>query len=260
MKLLTNFLLFSFFLLGCTTTTTSTTTTGSNNREEPWEPEKRAGIHVQLARGYMEVRKNNIALEELDRALELSPNHVEGNHVMGVLQQKLGNSSRAESYFRLALLTQPQNFSVNMDFGSLLCTMGKEQEAMEQFRRALAEPFNRQFAVIYLRAGSCMFLHNKLVTAEENFRKALALEPKLAPALYNMAQVQYKKRNYLSARAYIERYLELGRDEPGSLIQAIKIERQLGAKDAVEKYSMRLRRKYPHSKEAKSLNRNSKKK
>ena len=254
MKLLLILFFMPFFLLGCTTTTTSSTENGPKEKEEPWEPEKRAGVHVQLARGYMEVRKNSIALTELERALEISPSHIEANHVMAVLQQKMGHPGRAESYFRAALATKPNNYSVNMDFGSYLCTHKKEQEAMDQFQRALVGPFNRQLAVVYLRIGSCMLLHNKLTTADENFRKALAIQPKLGPALYNMAQVQYKSRSYLSARAFIERYFGTGNVNPQSLLLAVKIEQQLGAMDLKEKYSGRLRREFPQSKEAQSLN------
>jgi len=246
----------SLLLIGCTTTTTTTikdTAQPEQVKDEPWEPDKRAGVHVQLARGYMEIRKNDVALVELDQALEISPNHVDANHVMAVLQQKLGNSGRAENYFRTALVTKPNNFSVNMDFGSFLCTNGKEQEAMQQFQRALADPFNRQLATVYLRSGSCMLMHNKLTSAEEYFRKALGLQPKLGPALFNMAQLQYKRHNYMSARAYIERYLDLGRDDPRSLMQAINVEKQLGDAVAAEKYAKRLRQKFPNSKEAQSL-------
>ena len=65
-----------------------------------------------------------------------------------------------------------------------------------------------------------------------------------------MSQISYEKANYLSARAYLQRYLEISRHTSTSLWLGIKIERELGDKDALSSYILSLKNNFPDSIEA----------
>jgi type IV pilus assembly protein PilF len=65
-----------------------------------------------------------------------------------------------------------------------------------------------------------------------------------------MAQLSFGNKNYLSARAHLQRYLAVSRHSPVSLWLGIKIEKKLGNKDALSSYAMSLRNNYPDSREA----------
>ncbi|MEE9575548.1 MAG: type IV pilus biogenesis/stability protein PilW, partial [Gammaproteobacteria bacterium] len=60
----------------------------------------------------------------------------------------------------------------------------------------------------------------------------------------------YSNANYLSARAYLQRYLEISAHTARSLWLGINIETELGDKDALSSYELLLKNKFPTSKEA----------
>ena len=57
-------------------------------------------------------------------------------------------------------------------------------------------------------------------------------------------------RAVLSARAYLQRFLEVSKHTAASLWMGIRIERQLGDKDAIASYKLALRNNFPDSNEA----------
>ena len=93
----------------------------------------------------------------------------------------------------------------------------------------------------------------KLDTAETYFRNALERNPRIAIALLQMAEISYATDNYLSARGYLQRYLEISTHTAKSLWLGIQIENELGDKDALSSYKLLLKNKFPDSKEAKLL-------
>jgi type IV pilus assembly protein PilF len=69
-----------------------------------------------------------------------------------------------------------------------------------------------------------------------------------------MAELSYDQGEYISARGYLQRYLELTTHTPKSLWLGIRIEQELGDKNAVSSYALLLRNNYPDTKEAALLN------
>lgn len=214
--------------------------------------EKRAELHAQLAAGYMQRNQYDVALEELKFALSIDSNNASANHVMAVLQSRLNNDDSADGYFRRAIGARKDYAQAQHDYGVFLCARGEYKEAFRWFRRVLQNPLYRNPELINLHAGECLLNQPNpdLSTAEGYIRTALKTNPKLPAALYDMARIRYGQRSYLSARAYIQRYFEAGRETPQTLLLAVKIERALRAKDAAADYARRLRRGFPKSTEA----------
>jgi len=226
------------------------------SKPEPDEKEltKRAISHTELALGYLRRDQLEVARSELERALEIKPDLSTANHVMANLQVRMRNRSEAEKYYKNAIRYDHENSSAMHDYAVFLCQDGRVKEAMATFDRALANPLYRGIAVTNLRAGECVSIKGKdNDRAEEYFRKALQASPRQPNALENMAQISYAKKNYLSARGYIERYFATGNETARSLLLAAQIEQRLGAKDVARKYAERLRSQFPSSDEAKQL-------
>ena len=101
--------------------------------------------------------------------------------------------------------------------------------------------------------GYCYVLQNDLAHGEEYCRKALALQPEYAPALLEMQKISYQNRQYLSARAFLERYLAVAAQSPESLWYAFQTERALGDSAAADGYSEQLLTLFPASKEAQEI-------
>jgi type IV pilus assembly protein PilF len=85
------------------------------------------------------------------------------------------------------------------------------------------------------------------VKAEEYFRKALLLDPRLPKSLLAMAEINFIKGNALSARAHLQRFSEVSAPSPESLWLGIRVERVLGDKSAVSSYGMMLKNNFPET-------------
>lgn len=172
---------------------------------------------------------------------------------MAALQERLGNDKEAERYFRQALRTDAENSQAAHDFGTFLCRRERVQEALDQYEAALSNPLYRQPDITNLRAGECLISHGNTQAAESYIRKALRINPGLSLALYHMAEINFHRKNYLSARGYIERYFSIASKTPASLLLAYKIERELKAPKVAEEYAALLRGNFARSKEAQEL-------
>lgn len=223
------------------------------------DPAKAADVRAELAAGYMQRGQLTIARTELQRALEIDPQHSRANHMMALLQLRLRDPKQAELYFKRAISSNKENSIAMHDYGVFLCQLGRLDEAMAQFHAALKNPLYRGTALTNLRAGEChMVKGTNRRAAERYLRTALQTNPNLSAALYHMSEISFVDKNYLSARGYIERYFATGRDSAKSLLLAVRIEQRLGDKKMAAKYAENLRTKYPSSKEAKQLPKNSK--
>lgn len=214
---------------------------------------KRADVRTQLAISYMQRNQLEVAREELEHALEIAPDHSAANHAMAALQERLGNNEEAERHFRQAVRSDAENSQAAHDFGTFLCRRGRVQEALAQYESALSNPLYRQPDISNLRAGECLISHGNAQDSESYLRKALRINPQLSLALYYMADVNFRRSNYLSARGYIERYFSIASKTPESLLLAYKIERELRSPKVAEEYASLLRAKFARSKEAQEL-------
>jgi type IV pilus assembly protein PilF len=214
---------------------------------------KRADLRTQLAINYMQRNQLEVAREELEHALEIAPDHSGANHAMAALQERLGNNEEAERHYRQAVRSDAENSQAAHDFGTFLCRRGRVQEALEQYENALSNPLYRQPDISNLRAGECLLSHGTTQAAESYFRKALHINPGLSLALYYMADINFRRKNYLSARGYIERHFSIASKTPESLLLAYKIEHELKAPKVAEEYASLLRGNFARSKEAKEL-------
>ena len=81
--------------------------------------------------------------------------------------------------------------------------MGRHEEAQRYYASALRivpeEPS------VLSNLGLSYALAKDLKRAEENYRRALTLRPRFGPALLQMAELEYRQSEFLSARAFLER-------------------------------------------------------
>lgn len=229
---------------GCATTTTP-------EKPAEWSKAKQADLHAQLAAQYMEKNVLKAANEELERALSIMPTHSRSNYVMAVLQTRLREYDKANSYYQQALKSDPNNSEAAHDYGIFLCDRDQVDKALRYFEQALANPLYTGGALTDLRAGEClMSTGGDQQRAEEYFRAALNVNPAIPAALYHMAAINYGRQNYLPARGYIERFFSVNPETAESLLLAAKIELGLDAHDVAKEYARKLKAKFPSSEEA----------
>lgn len=241
-------LLVTWQLQGCAPAQTrSTDETGELGAVEG--DQSAADVYVKLAVAYMQEGQMDQALKKAKRGLQLDPNNPSANNVIALLYERLGDRELAERHFQRAAKLDPKDPYIRNAYGSFLCAGERYAEADEQYMQALRNPLYKTPEVALTNAGICAGRNNNMEQAETNFRKALQANPKFPVALAQMAQISLDKGNYLSARGYLQRYLEVAKHTARTLWIGIQAERELGDRDAVASYEMLLRGRFPDSEE-----------
>ncbi|MCI0400251.1 MAG: type IV pilus biogenesis/stability protein PilW [Gammaproteobacteria bacterium] len=243
-RALLGLLILCMLLSGCETT---------KETDSDHSPERIAAANVELGLAYMRENENDVALQKFNRALKADPDYVPAHIAMGLLYQRLGDNNHAEKYYKQALRLAPDNPQALNSYGQYLCQTGRTSESEKYFLKAAENRFYQAPEVAYTNAGICALREGNVDKGEQYFRSALEFNPNVTTALFHMADISYNNQSYLSARGYLQRYLELSDQSPQILWLGIRIERELGDKDAVASYSLALKANYPNSNEAQLL-------
>jgi type IV pilus assembly protein PilF len=219
----------------------------------PQKRDEAARVHVELGQRYLQQGKLDIAMEKLQKALEINPNYPDAHTVIGLLYERIGDPKNAEDHYRRAVELQPKSGAANNNYGQILCSSGKLDEADKYFQRAVADPFYKNPDVALANEGVCLLTGKHLDNAEADFRRAVELNPNNSLALYHLASTLYQKNDYFKARAFIQRFEALGQDSAESLLLAHDIEQKLGNDGAAKEYARRLRQQFPDSRQAQQL-------
>lgn len=222
----------------------------SSSGSKPSNPQNAADLNAQLGLNYMEQGDNEQAMKKLQHALELDSQSASAHHYIAELYQKLGQNREAEEHYRKALSLTPADPMVLNNYGVFLCLQRRLGEAQEHFLAAAKQPFYRTPEVAYSNAGSCALEVPDMAKAEEYFRTALRLNPGMPDALYEMADLKFKQKEYLQARAFLQRYMEAAPATSQSLWLGVRLERHLGDETTAAKYAKQLQEKFPSSQEA----------
>jgi type IV pilus assembly protein PilF len=232
-------------LAGCTSTS-----------EKPLskpQPERAAQINLEIGIDYL--RKGNLqqAKEKIDRALEQDPRNAKAQSVAGMLYERLGDSDKADSHFSRAVSLEPDNPDLKNNYAAYLCQKSRFERGEKLALEAASNALYKTPEVAYLNAGNCAKGAGNMKKAEENYRRALDVKPRFADALLQMADIEYRQTEYMSARAFLERYQAVGRNNPTTLWLGVRIERGLGNHSAAQAYAQRLKTEYPASPQTKEL-------
>ena len=147
-------ILLSSVLLGACAQTPESKETGA----EESTALNRARVHTELATAYYGAGQYNIALEEVGIALSADSNYLPAVNQLGLIHLALGQTEAAQRELKRAIRINPDDPSVNNNYGMLLCTMGKPDEAMRYFDKALSDPLYRTPEFPYVNAGLCLKL------------------------------------------------------------------------------------------------------
>jgi type IV pilus assembly protein PilF len=225
---------------------------GSNQFAKP-QPDRASDINLEL--GIDHLRKGNLseAKEKIERSLSQNPRNANAHATAGMLYSRLGDIDKADSHYDRAVSLDPENPEILNSYAAFLCTHARYERGEKIALRAAANQLYKTPEVAFLNAGNCARNGGKVKAAEDNYRHALNARPRFGAALFQMADLQYSQTQYLSARAFLERYLAVARSNASSLWLAVRIERGLGNASAANDYARRLKNDYPNSPETRAL-------
>lgn len=216
-------------------------------------PVRAADVNTRLGVGYFERGDYQVALEKLERAVELDPAHVPAYVTLALIEEQLGRDSRARRYYREAVSLAPEDGATLNGYAAFLCRQGEYREADEIFRRAINDPFYETKEVVYANAGSCAIRAGRLDEAESYLRQALEVAPEYPDALFNLARLFLQRDDAFRARAFLQRYEAATGADPGALLLGYRIEQRLGNEREAARYFRRLEDQFPDSAEARNI-------
>ncbi|MCC7081556.1 MAG: type IV pilus biogenesis/stability protein PilW [Burkholderiales bacterium] len=214
----------------------------------------RAELHTQLGAGYFELRNYAVALEELNEALRADPNHSPAYNMLGLVYMALREDAAAEQNFTHALRLNPVDSDANNNYGWFLCQRQRYAEGIKYFLDAIKNPLYQTPDKSFVNAGLCARTSGDDAAAEQYFKRALSAQPVQPTALYQLADLAFKRNDIAAAKTYVTRLNQTGTTLGAeALWLALRIERRLGDRDAEASYGLQLRRNFPNSRETQAL-------
>ncbi|MGB5774094.1 MAG: type IV pilus biogenesis/stability protein PilW [Sedimenticolaceae bacterium] len=216
----------------------------------PASQQSPADIYIDLSGAYLREGQLTNALLNANKAVMADSGSSNAHYMLALVRQRLGELGPAEEAFRKSVALDPHNPLALNAYGSFLCELKRYEEADEYFRRALGNPLYATPWIASQNAGWCNEMAGDMKAAEIDYRAALRTNPRFAPSLLAMAKISYTQGNFLSARAYLQRYAEVTPHNAESLWLGVLTEKQLGDQDQMATYSLKLRANFPDSEEA----------
>ena len=215
------------------------------------EVKRRQSVQMMLSRSVQRLQAGDLdtAEKEARAALKLQPDSADAVTMLAVVADRRGQSAIAGQHYRRAAELAPGQGAAQNNYGTWLCANGLEAESLVWFDRAVQSPGYGTPEVALANAGNCALATGQMERAERDLREALARDSSSATALGALAELEFRRQQYLSARAFIERRLAAGPASVTVLKLASQIEERLGDKAAASRYVQRIRAEFPDARD-----------
>jgi type IV pilus assembly protein PilF len=210
--------------------------------------------NMNLGAGYLRQGNTTLAIERLQRALAQDPRLAQAHATIALAYDQIGELEQAEEHYRRATQLEPNNGLTANFYAVFLCNRQQRwADAAPYFRRAADDANYPTPEAALTNAGVCARDAGDVAAAEQNFRAALARRPNFPDALVNMIQLSYEQRNFLQARAFVQRYIAAQPPTAQVLWMCFNVERELDNSDAAQRCAAQLRSGFQGSAELAQL-------
>ncbi|MBE7940243.1 type IV pilus biogenesis/stability protein PilW [Ramlibacter aquaticus] len=216
---------------------------------------RRARIRMELAVGYFEQGKPEIALDEVKQVLAIDPTFGDAWNLRGLIYMRLGDNHLAEDSFKRAVAINPRDGNAQHNLGWLLCQGSRYPEAQRAFEAAMASPLYPGRAKTLMAEGLCEARAGKPEQAERTLMRSYELDAGNPVTGYNLALLLVRRGELERARFYIRRLNNSELANAESLWLGIRVERRLNDPVAMRQLGEQLRKRFPGSREAQAYDR-----
>ncbi|MGQ5521902.1 type IV pilus biogenesis/stability protein PilW [Chitinimonas sp. PSY-7] len=208
-------------------------------------------LRTELAAGYYARGQYDIALQEIEKALDADSSYPSAHYVQGLVYMDLKEFDKADRSFKRALSLDPNEPNANHNYAWFLCSKRKAyREAMGYFRAALKNPLYKTPERSQQQAGLCALKMGDVATALDYLRKADYVQPDDPQTIYGLAMAAYLQGDFAGARGLLLRQARLGTPTAEALWLNVRLERKLGNADNEAGFGKELRTRFPESEEA----------
>jgi len=208
--------------------------------------------YVQLGLGYLQEGEIARAKVPLVKALEIDSRSSDAHAAMALVFQAEMESKLADEHFRKALSSRSTNKKktrILNNYGSFLYEQKRYKEAMQRFGKAAEDTLYSGRSRVFENMGLTALKLDQVDKATEYFERALRLEPKLAQALLEMADLALTNQQYPQAADYYQRFIDLSAQNARSLLLGIRLADRMGDRNKAKSLGLQLKRLYPASAE-----------
>lgn len=217
--------------------------------DEP-ESRKRARLRLELASGYFEQGKTNVALDELKQALIADPTYVDAYNLRGLVYMRLNDLSLAEDSFRRALAINPRDAGVAHNYGWFLCQQARFPESFRLFGQAIANPTYPGQAKSLMTQGMCQVRAGQRAEAEQSLTKSYELDAGNPITAYNLSLLLLERGELVRSQFYIRRLNNSDLANAETLWLGIKVEQKLNNQQVIQQLASQLQKRFGQSREA----------
>ncbi len=236
-----------FLMAGCISTTTGSITEPVRNDKDASE------LNYELGARYYQQGSYNLARDRLLLATEIDPKMAIAFSTLALTYEALDNLRLAREAYEKAVRAEPRNFDVQNAYAVFLCRQKDYSGAIKHFDKAISHRENDNAQITMTNAGLCMMEKPDVAAAEGYFRDALTRKPRHGDALIQLCLLKYQQKDYLGARAFLQRFMSSNISTAGVLYLASKIEDMLGNDRGRTDYEDQLIRDFPTSPEARKV-------
>jgi type IV pilus assembly protein PilF len=214
----------------------------------------RAQIHAELGAAYLELGQVGVALQEANEAIKADPGYAPAYNVLALVYMELREDDAAQRNFQRALKLDALDSDTNNNYGWFLCMRNREEEGIKFFLAALKNPLYRTPDKSFVNAGICSRRKGEEKAAEEFFLRALRVAPTQPQALFQMADMAFRRSDVPESKSYLARLMKTGvQPTPEVLWLALRVDRRLGDRAGEASHGLQLRRSFPDSRETRAL-------
>jgi type IV pilus assembly protein PilF len=206
----------------------------------------RSQIHTERASEYYRLGRMPVALEAAKEAVAALPTHAPAYNMLGIVYTELRQDDKAREAYEQALRYAPNDSETLNNYGWFLCQRDNQKQAMQYFETALQNPVYATPERALYNMGVCARKQGDNVMAEQQLRATLRRQPRFAPAMYELADMQFAQGKFKDAEAMIARHNDITQT-PGvdALWLGVRIARVQNDKQAEASYVQQLRRRFP---------------
>jgi type IV pilus assembly protein PilF len=216
---------------------------------------RRARIRLELAVGYFEQGKVEIALDEIKQVIVIDPSFPDAYNMRGLISMRLNDNRQAEESFRRAVALNPRDADTHHNLGWLLCQQNRYAEAQRSFDIAMTNPLYPGRAKTLMAQGVCQARAGLNAEAEQSLSRSYELDPTNPVTGYNLANLLFRRGENQRAQFYIRNLNNSDSANAETLWLGIKVERKMNDMVALRQLGDQLKKRYGGTREARAYER-----
>jgi Tfp pilus assembly protein PilF len=187
-----------------------------SSRPEPPAPGRRLQARAAYERGlgFLGQKQAGPAHAALREAVALDGSVPAYHEALGLLLLELRRPDAAAESFQRALALDPGAADARLNLGICLAEMGQWGEAVSQYRAALGSPTLTAESAARQNLGLALYHLRQYAEAETELRFAIALDPRMEAAYYNLGLVLAATGRSDEARAAFQHVLDMAPQTP----------------------------------------------